>query len=526
MDIREVEKEIDTFFQNSDVLELGYSQAMWELLSYIDNKSFQINMADELSYNERLIATDVLINLITHPLRECYLHNFLKKPLIRKAFTKNNFLLVKSWCDKAYDYYHFCLIFPMYWKKKINISIEGNLLITDKDYQTGSEYEAYNRFTIKTGQEYSIDVDHYSIMKSIEKFIFIYEDRLTISWNKKNAKQVINIFCKSQAHRYHIPLSWQFSTFSFEEFKTVTMSVSALLHARNLAIYTHHRDIVDQGYSSSVWVINKNDFVNSLALYTEIDKATVQIITDYLTLGNMGIKFPDVAIQPLVDLNDGNYALSPFLWTNTDLERNFCVLANKIPKEKSIYAKLVNEKEELLKNRLINDIESLDLGLRCESGKLNDTDVDLAIIDDKEKVALTIELKWFIEPAEAREIIDRSKELVKGISQAKKIHKLYKDDDKTLLQDVLKIDNTYKLTSIVGSFNWVGMFDIQDDEYPIVKVWQLIDIIKEQGSLTNAIEFTKNRKFLPVKGGDYEVIELDVKSDKWVCKWYALQSIN
>lgn len=297
------------------------------------------------------------------------------------------------------------------------------------------------------------------------------------------------------------------------------------MHARKLARLFIYKKLDYSGFSSSIWVTDKKTFTESIAEYTLLEKPKIQMILDYLTFGCMGINYPDIAMQPLIDLQNGTYALSPFLWTNLDVERNFCVLANKIPHDKSIYSRLVNDKEELLKERLINEIKSMDLGLRCESGEIDGTDVDLAIIDDSKKVALTIELKWFIDPAEARELIDRSKELSKGIMQAKKIKKLFLNRNPTLLEKVLKIDSSYEFTSIVASFNWIGLYGIQDPDCTIAKVYHLIDIIKEKSCLKEAIKYFQNRKFLLVNEEDYKVIELDVKSDDWSCKWYGLKSL-
>ncbi len=46
---------------------------------------------------------------------------------------------------------------------------------------------------------------------------------------------------------------------------------------------------------------------------------------------------------------------------------------------------------------------------------------------------LCVEIKWFIEPAEIREVLARSEELSKGVDQALKITKAFKDADTRLL---------------------------------------------------------------------------------------------
>ena len=108
-------------------------------------------------------------------------------------------------------------------------------------------------------------------------------------------------------------------------------------------------------------------------------------------------------------------------------------------------------------------------GFDFEKGVVQSTDVDLAIIDRKSKVCLCLELKWFIEPAEIWEIVDRSKDLHDGIEQARKLNALHQASDQRLVKDILKIDASYSFLSVVVSRNWIGHDDIQCPDVPIIK---------------------------------------------------------
>ena len=59
--------------------------------------------------------------------------------------------------------------------------------------------------------------------------------------------------------------------------------------------------------------------------HRDLRKAVVGHVLRYLTFGEMGIRTPDIAIQPLVDLTNGQYAVSPFVFTHINAERNLCV---------------------------------------------------------------------------------------------------------------------------------------------------------------------------------------------------------
>jgi hypothetical protein len=114
-------------------------------------------------------------------------------------------------------------------------------------------------------------------------------------------------------------------------------------------------------------------------------------------------------------------------------------------------------------------------------------------------------LKWFIEPAEAREITNRSLELKKGVSQIKKVNTAFQEGNTKLLEKILAIEKDYAFLGVVGSRNWIGHFDVQDEEVPIIKVWHLLELIKKNGSLKRIISFLKNREYLPVQDENYSI---------------------
>ena len=98
-------------------------------------------------------------------------------------------------------------------------------------------------------------------------------------------------------------------------------------------------------------------------------------------------------------------------------------MLNQIPEQRRIYADLTNEKEAVTKEEIVTQLSQLDLSFR--DGNVRGTDVDLAIIDHHNRACLCLELKWFIEPAEIREIDARTKDLATGIEQAKILNRLF-----------------------------------------------------------------------------------------------------
>jgi hypothetical protein len=199
-------------------------------------------------------------------------------------------------------------------------------------------------------------------------------------------------------------------------------------------------------------------------------------------------------------------------------------LLNQIPAQREIYERMKNEKEILLNEELTTFLCSL--GLQTRSGQVDGTDVDLAIVDKAERACLCLELKWFIEPAEVREGHERTKELRRGVQQAKKVRDLHIAGDRRLLSDLLEIDSSFRFAAVVASVNWIGHADAQDLDVPIVKVWHLMQRIQETRSLRSVLDWLSNRDYFPQEGTHFEIQPVDIACGKWSCEWYLIKPLE
>jgi hypothetical protein len=192
---------------------------------------------------------------------------------------------------------------------------------------------------------------------------------------------------------------------------------------------------------------------------------------------------------------------------------------NQIPHERRLYSQLVDEKEQ--KVRLETEASLSALGLDFRHGQLADTDVDLAIIDRAAKKCLCLEIKWFIEPAEIREVLARSEELLTGVAQALKIATAFKNNDSRLM-GLLDIDQSYDFLTMVASVNFIGDHGVQHPDVPITKLWHLTSEIRKRRRLDEVFEWLRSRSYLPRKDQDYKVAEVEIQSGKWRSRWYRI----
>ena len=163
-----------------------------------------------------------------------------------------------------------------------------------------------------------------------------------------------------------------------------------------------------------------------------------------------------------------------------------------------------------------------ELDLDFIHGQLADTDIDLAIIDRKSKTCLCVEIKWFIEPAEIREVQRKSEELAKGVEQARKISKAFHENDDRLMS-LLSINQSYDFLATVGSVNFIGNHRVQHPDVPITKLWHLASEIQKRGRLDEVFEWLRSRSYLPSKDHDYKITEVEIQSGEWHSRWYGIE---
>ena len=154
-----------------------------------------------------------------------------------------------------------------------------------------------------------------------------------------------------------------------------------------------------------------------------------------------------------------------------------------------------------MKEKIKSELKDTDY--RYWSGKISNTgeqpDIDLAIISESDKIVLICELKSFLDPAETREMIQKTEEIDKGIKQIEKLRKIY-DSDKNIFCDKLNISSDYDFVFTVISDNFIGLSSVHVKEIPVITRSHLTHKINEKKSLKNVVTWLKQKNYLPIEG--------------------------
>jgi hypothetical protein len=264
-----------------------------------------------------------------------------------------------------------------------------------------------------------------------------------------------------------------------------------------------------------------------ISTHTSVGDEEIEGVLGHLTYGGADIRSPDIALQPLVELNDGRVCWSPHMILDSSQGRNLLVLLNRTPQGRDAYSRLSDHREAMLRDSLVSDLGPL--GFRSWHGNVPawgaSSDVDLAIISDEEKCCLFLELKSLISPAEPREIKDKSADIKRGINQVRK-RPLHRPEVRRYLEQQLSIDDDYTLSWAVASETTIGGAWIQEDDVPVVQARHLMRKLRTEGSLAVTSNWLSCGSHLPTEGVDYDVVITDTEIAGYILQWHAIRCIT
>ena len=528
-ELRRIEKEVDDHYKSNRLMNLPFATAAWHLLAAAEDDI----LIKELTgihggingiQDAHALASDFIIELEASMF---WLHSTCR-PGGQASFVFDDDLCQASRdlfeLSRKYDWFVFAYTCAS--NGILGLELEGSIIQPTGDFFTDIEYEAYNVLIDPYQEQEALSLMNFDNFPTdaIKHSLKVKDERFHYKLNPKMVADTITYLKPAFDKMFLLPSEWQFSRYSLGDFRKVFEAICAIAHihwtARCMAALQQCHGM---GYADSIYLRPFDDLLRQVVRYSRVSDATVRNIFDDLSYGNRNISRPELALQPLIKLNSESYAIAPHLWMYSSAERNFTALLNKLPSEKGIYAKLVNEKETLMRGRFTAGL--LDKDFRCTLGSVpNLPDIDLAIISDSEKACLLLELKWFIAPTLARERIEKSKEIEKGISQVLKLQQAFADNHKPLLEK-LQIDSSYRFGGAVVSENWIGHAVVQSPEIPVIRADHLIAKLKATESLESAMEWLKNRKYLPKEGEHFKVHRPTTRISNWTLKWYGIQPL-
>jgi len=528
--VRQAEDEIDQVYKSNLLLSIPYITALWHLLVIYEDIIFLNCFGSNTISRKESSAMCVNLNYGLKTAINWLKHN----NKIQGSIPPLNIdpILYDAAVDLlslALDYQTFVIAFTYASRGLINIHLQEKKLIHNYNLNKESQYEAYNeliKLQCMDSALAQIDLARFNkIQNEILRAVKFSGNHFQVKTTPSMIQKVMAFSNESIfSPVFKLPENWKFDLFTLDEFRTFFLSINTLAMIHSVGRFSAcGKGCENFGRSSCIIIFKKEELIQRLIRYTKLDDKIIKTLIELLTFGSYNLNLPDPALQPIIPLTDNLLAISPLLWTTISPERNLCALLNRIPYFKTIYSGLTLQKETLMRNNIKNHFSKS--SFKFWNGKIpgnnNLPDIDLVIISHEEKACLVTELKWFIPPAEVREIIERSEEIHKGVEQIIKLQK-HSEEHSTFLPKELHIDNSYEIFWCVISANSIGMSSVQSKKVPVISEEHFISMLKVTKSIKTVGKILKNREYLPVVNQQYEIDKSVASLEGWELNWYNI----
>ena len=530
-ELKKAEKEIDNYYKTNSLLKLPFATAAWSFLAFAeDYMVIRTGGIDNLR-DLHIQGSEFLVELehsLSWLIRTC-------KPEGQVPFTFNeyNYESANVLFELGKKYESFVFAYTLSKQNWIKLKVSDFTIQPTGDFFENYEYEVYNILidaNLFVEASSSVNYEGFPI-DAIENTLRVDGDRFHYKLNPKMVSDTITFLKPLFDEIFMFPSEWKFSRYTLGDFQNVFQSICAIAHIHWRArIMAMKRGCEAMGNLDSLYILTFEELLRRIVRYSGVSEEIVKHILDDITYGKgirkEAISHSELAMRPLIRLNTEYYAIVPQVWICSSPERNFAALLNRLKDEKEIYRKLAStEKENLMRERIMSELSNY--SFRFVTGRVaNLPDVDLAIINKTEKSCLLLELKWFIAPTVARERIEKSEEIEKGISQVRQLKQAFADNHRSLL-DKLKIDSSYKIEGVVVSQNWIGYANVQSPEVPVIRSEDLIDKINSTKSLRSTMEWLQNREYLPKEGQDFRLVDEESATiGNWTLKLHEIELLN
>jgi hypothetical protein len=276
------------------------------------------------------------------------------------------------------------------------------------------------------------------------------------------------------------------------------------------------------GVGNLCMILKREAFIQDISALSGLSADRTDSITEALTYGN-GLDNPDPALQPIFSPTDHLLLIPPIFASSVSITRNLLSLHSRVSPDS--FNNQSNLFEKLMTERLLQQAPTgfiYKCGARVPNTKL---EVDLIMADTHSKVLLIGELKWFNNPGDIREVIDKRKGIQKGVSQIYDRLRIIKEKKIEILRDILGIkisDEKIYEWDVHGVLVLEGYFDVPEHQHPQIAIIPseiFLIGLQKLANLGSLFSWLIEKSWYPVQGVHYEKGIGEVKLDRYTFSW-------
>lgn len=316
-----------------------------------------------------------------------------------------------------------------------------------------------------------------------------------------NVALCLSLSDKVPPFKQSIPDEWIFPWGSGTVTKKLlwALTIRCFFHLLTVRKAAHFYSVIGGGLESLCLLTDEATLSLELAEISTLEVSEAMLFVRALSLGE-ATQANDPALQPLIKLADGRLLIGCLNVLTSKQDRNLLSLHARVNKgtfdsQSSIFEKLMIQRiENVAKARKLNYKENFHIPGAKEVG-----DLDVVFFDVRSKTILICELRWILQPGDAREVMLKAKACsekipkitLKTVKAREKINDLFARFD--IKQAVPSEWAVYGLVVIDG---YAGIKSY-DDEYPIIPLGIFIEGLNIFTRLDKLYFWVKSLKWLP-----------------------------
>lgn len=525
-ELRAVEVVIDNLYRGSPLMRVPFSEAAWNLFF-----TAETDFAPPAALPARF-HTLAMLTIVKYELKCCL--SWLREscpPGGRLPPRFNGDILRWALDLRAFSrmYTSFVAAFTLGSRGLIDLQLEGHAFKYTSPSEINIQYEAYDALlpAVDTTRAMTRFVPELAsqLGQAVRSNLHVHGDKFRVHLRPRLIELAVATFHPIWDGAFSLPGEWAFTSYTLSEFRRVFEVLAAIAGLHGMARWAaSDRGCPNSGFASVLYKTDRHGLVDLVRQHCGCSEHIVNAVVHDLTYGSHALALPDPALQPIIPMRGNALVIPSVLIVSSAPERNLLALFNRLPREQRIYSTLVAQKEELMRTRIVGELARLGQSWRHRWGHAGGArdlpDVDLAIIDDSERICLLMELKWFIDPAEPREVAEKSEEINKGIAQVRTLMEATQEPYQPLL-DLLNIDESYRVAAAVVSANATcGPFLIAHD-IPVIRESHFCLKMSHEPDLGKLVTWLQLNAHLPVHGRDFRIIAMPAQILDWHLEWYG-----
>ncbi len=524
MDIREIEKIVDTHHHGSSYFNKVFAQAIFDLLRTFENESQLSDVANSMRGAAPTfdgIKRDLMdaLNIGLKWVFEYYSRNSNDSDVnnINFDYSEDDFFrtdeFLRSYC---LPYSKICDAYAAYSRKRFDVKIEGNDVFFKA---TETQIKA---ITAEMGEFFDKrDIVENGFAVKASAIILANEDALRDTLKTVHYENGRICYTNTANHVFLqladelwkdssiLPSDWAFNDFTLEEFRLCWRELYALSF-----MHTHvcsSGGIRGLAVEDCVIVQESNIIKNYLIERTSLRDDVVDAVLKLLVF-DPRLKHADIMYQPAVAIGN-KFLIAPSLFVNGTPERNLIALIQMKNRDKKHFEE-VNNLESLMRNQIESDIVDKSDIILCHDLKIEKdgkliTDVDFGIYDLESQSVLICEMKWLLEADATWEVYAREDDVDHGCEQINTAMGFAMCHSAEFMKKAFNVDISDNIEFFCCVITKTNVRN-NSKTVPVISQRKFMEILKKKASYRDMFETIRREEYkTPLAKGveqkDYEV---------------------